>query len=96
MALLFHSGIARAYLVEKKYEEAVAAARCPLQGNAHWAGTWRILAASYAHLGQLDEARDAVQRLLQIDPDPRRPMGMRDNVDAAHLIEGLRLAGLPE
>ena len=101
MALLFHSGIARAYLVEKKYEEAVAAARRPLQGNAHWAGTWRILAASYAHLGQLDEARDAVQRLLQIDPDltvtkAKELMGMRDNVDAAHLIEGLRLAGLPE
>ena len=101
MALLFSSEIARAYLVEKKYEEAVAAARRPLQGNAHWAGTWRILAASYAHLGQLDEARDAVQRLLQIDPDltvtkAKELMGMRDNVDAAHLIEGLRLAGLPE
>jgi hypothetical protein len=39
------------------YEEAIAAGRRALQGNALWAATYRILAACYARLGRLDDAR---------------------------------------
>jgi hypothetical protein len=43
------------------------AGRRALQGNALWAATYRILATCYAHLGRLDDARAAVQRLPQTD-----------------------------
>jgi len=83
------------------YEEAIAAGRRTLQGNGLWAATYRILAACYAHLGRLDDARAAVQRLLQTDPGltvakATELYGGRDNADVANMLAGLRLAGLPE
>jgi hypothetical protein len=82
------------------YEEAIAAGRRALQGNALWAATYRILATCYAHLGRLDDAR-AVQRLLHTDPGltvakATELYGGRDNADVANMLAGLRLAGLPE
>jgi adenylate cyclase len=61
---------------------------------------WRYRAAALAHLGRLDEAHDAVARLLRLIPAETistvpvatyRHTWMHDL-----LLEGLRLAGLPE
>jgi tetratricopeptide (TPR) repeat protein len=62
---------------------------------------YRLLAATYAQLGRLKEARLAAAELLKINPDfsigrysARAPY--LDKRLMANYIEGLRLAGLPE
>jgi adenylate cyclase len=39
-----------------------------LQEHPGWPPTYRILAACYAHMGRLDDARNIVQRLRAITP----------------------------
>lgn len=62
---------------------------------------YRLLAATYAQLGRLDEASSAATELLKINPDfsikrymTRAPY--RDKALLAKYVEGLRMAGLPE
>jgi adenylate cyclase len=52
----------------RRFEEAAAMLLRSLQEHAGWAPTYRFLAACYAHLGQLDEAQEAVRRLRTITP----------------------------
>ncbi|MDH4563882.1 winged helix-turn-helix domain-containing tetratricopeptide repeat protein [Pseudomonas sp. BN411] len=60
-----------------------------------------LLAASYAHLGRMEKAKLAMQRLQELDPSLRISR-LRDWLpiqraeDLALLADGLRLAGLPE
>lgn len=61
----------------------------------------RILAAAHAQLGQMDEARDVARRFLEAFPDfsseawgDTQPF--RNRSDLVHLLEGYRLAGLPD
>jgi hypothetical protein len=61
----------------------------------------RVLAASLALAGKLEEARDAAVRLMQLSPALRVShiktlIPIRRPDDLARLEEGLRLAGLPE
>lgn len=62
---------------------------------------YRLLAATYAQLGRLEEARRAASELLKINPDfsierytSRAPY--QDKALLAKYVEGLRLAGLPD
>jgi hypothetical protein len=62
---------------------------------------WITLAAAQALAGRLDDARQAAQRALQIDPDLRMPnfshnVFFRRAQDRAAMRDGLRLAGIPE
>jgi Tfp pilus assembly protein PilF len=60
------------------------------------------LAATYARLGRMEEARAEVAEVLRIHPDysiaatTRRIMGFKSAEDAEHFFDGLRKAGLPE
>jgi adenylate cyclase len=60
------------------------------------------LAATYAQLGQLEEARTAAAEVLRIQPDytisgtTMRILGFESADDREHLVDGLRKAGLPE
>jgi TolB-like protein/Flp pilus assembly protein TadD len=101
MEWLFYAGMGYAYLQARRYEEAIAAARRALHSNSKWAGIYRVLAASYAHLGRADEARTAVERLLAIDPGLtvakfKNFLNATDTSSSEPMYEGLRKAGLPE
>ncbi|EIM28359.1 adenylate/guanylate cyclase domain-containing protein [Microvirga lotononidis] len=95
-----YAGIGDAHFVAGRYADAVKwleKARV-----AHPKATWinRFLAASYALIGQRQEAERCVQRLLPIYPDltvtavRTGPPFAKEVID--RLCEGLRQAGLPE
>jgi tetratricopeptide (TPR) repeat protein len=99
---VFHmrTGIAYASLLAGHYNTASLVARDALRGQT-WLGGLRILAASKALAGQLDEAREAIDRLLEIDP-ALRISNLKDRIsplqpeDFTKYADGLRKAGLPE
>jgi TolB-like protein/Tfp pilus assembly protein PilF len=86
------------YLYRKRdYRGAVEAV---LKGSlpGDW-GTQALLAAGYAQLGEAEEASKALRELIKLRPDVsstiRRAAGKWFDPDhAAHLLEGLRKAGL--
>ena len=79
----------------------VEAAKIAAQLQPSWYGAYPLLAASAAHLGRMDVAREAVATLLKLIPRfsmngvERNPMFERPD-DAKRMIDGLRRAGLPE
>ncbi|MGO8868647.1 MAG: adenylate/guanylate cyclase domain-containing protein [Alphaproteobacteria bacterium] len=102
----FHmrTGIAYAYFFTGQYDKAASLARDALRDQPHQAtflGGLRILAASKALAGQLEEAQEAIDRLLQLDPAVR-VSNLKDRIsplrpeDFAKYVDGLRKAGLPE
>jgi adenylate cyclase len=93
--------VAMAHFAAERYAEAVEWARRSLQ---QYPSNWRAhgyLAASYAHLGETDEARAALQEFLRLLPGFslarfRVFAGALEPTFVEHLIDGLRNAGLPE
>ena len=65
----FLFNIAAAHFLAERYEQAVAHAKRSLQAKPDQPGACRVLAASYGHLGQTEEARAALDALLQLRPD---------------------------
>ena len=89
--------LAWTYYSDKKYVEALSV----LERMANLRGTHRLLAATYAKLGQLEQARAVAKEFLEDYPhfsiarwaaaEPyENPADLEDYVD------GLRKAGLPE
>jgi len=81
----------------RRYEEALDAYR----RIAVWKKPWHLarLAACYAQLGRLDEARAQAAEVLRLDPDFRLSnvkLFYRNPADAEVSFEGMRKAGLPE
>ena len=99
---VFHmrTGIPYANLFAGHYEAASSAARDALRDQT-WLGGSRILAASKAFVGHLEEAREVMSRVLQLDP-ALRISNLKDRIsplqpeDFAKYADGLRKAGLPE
>jgi hypothetical protein len=61
----------------------------------------RTSASVYAHAGRLDEARGVVALIRRLHPTMRLSqlgdrVGLSRQQDVDRLIEGLRLAGMPE
>jgi adenylate cyclase len=81
----------------RRYEEALDAYR----RIAVWKKPWHLarLAACYAQLGRLDEARAQAAEVLRLDPEFRLSnvkLFYRNPADAENSFEGMRKAGLPE
>jgi tetratricopeptide (TPR) repeat protein len=98
---LWFDGMSWAHFAAGRYEKAVEWARQSVRLNPDDELGYRSLAASYAQLGRLDEARAAVKEALRIDPDltlakVRSQNPSTDPDFLARWIEGLRKAGLPE
>ena len=93
--------IATAHLQELRYEKAEEAAKKALQLNGDIILAHLILAVSYAHLGRLNEAKEAIGQALALNPELTIsraqkifPIARYKNLDKC--IDGLRKAGLPD
>lgn len=90
---------AGAHYVAGHYGEAARWARVAAMHHPGLAANARVLAASLAVLGRLDEAQQAAQQLLAIDPDFRigawRARAMLPPASRDTLAQRMRLAGLP-
>jgi tetratricopeptide (TPR) repeat protein len=84
--------------------EAVAWLRRSLDANRNFSVAYFLLAAALVRIGELDEARAAVQEGLALDPSftirQMRVLVPSDNpaflAGRERLYEGMRLAGVPE
>jgi TolB-like protein len=96
------SATAFAYFLAGQYDEASSWAQRALETRPAYPTAIRVVAASNALAGRLDVARDAVERLRQIDPTLRvsnlkdRIPPLRRPSDLVRYADGLRKAGLPE
>jgi adenylate cyclase len=90
---------ALAYYISGRYDDAVRWARVSAMQHHGLAANARVLAASLAVLGQLDEAQQAARQVLIIDPGFRistwRQRSLLPEVHRDVLGQRLRLAGLP-
>ena len=84
--------------------EAVIWLRRSIEANPNWSLSHFFLAAALTLLGSLDEARDAAQAGLALDPSFTirrfRESATNDNptylAERERLYEGMRIAGVPE
>lgn len=95
---IFHVGIAIAHYLAGRYAEAIASCRKAFQQRSGLARGSRIYIASLAQVGQIDDARAALERMKESNPDlsiawieqnvpyTSAPMGK--------FLEGMRKAGL--
>jgi TolB-like protein/class 3 adenylate cyclase len=82
-----------AHFFARRLEDARALLLRSLQQEPGWAPTYRFLAATYAHLGRLEEAREAVERLRAITPlVVPTAMHWRNPEDRELFLSGLRRA----
>ena len=85
----------------KRYSEAIPYLREGASRAPNWRRSHGPLAATYAQLGQLENARAEASEVLRIEPDytidrHRRLVPFKDPKDAEHFFDGMRKAGLPE
>ena len=91
-----------AHFFAGRYDEASSWAEKAFWERPNILATLRIAAVSNAYAGRLEEARKAVARALELDPDMRLS-NLKDRIgtfrrpeDFAKYADGLRKAGLPE
>ncbi|MCZ6720127.1 MAG: adenylate/guanylate cyclase domain-containing protein [Proteobacteria bacterium] len=95
------SGLGFAHYMARDYIKAVELTTRSLVEVPHNPAGQRNHACVLAQLGRTEEARAALERFLELSPGftaeaARRSMPFRDETDAAHFLDGLRKAGLPE
>ena len=94
----FYVGIAVAHYLAKHYTEAAKWAQQATQLRPGYIGAYRILAASLAQADQVEDAKEAMEKLRQLAPNISLQT-TRESVPYTvgpleHFIEGLRKAGL--
>ena len=99
-AFFFLTGEAKALLLSGRYSDAAELARRSAATYDGWDSTYWYLAAAYGHLGQADEAKKAVAKILSLSPGITvsriSQLPIQDDARLAILLDGLRKAGLPE
>jgi TolB-like protein/class 3 adenylate cyclase len=82
-----------AYFVKRQFDEAASKLLLALQDHPGFPPSYRTLAACYAHMGRLNEARAIVARLRAITPlVVPSDLPWRNPEDREFLLSGLRLA----
>jgi adenylate cyclase len=86
------SVIGLAYFFKRRFGEAAAKLLLAIQVYPGFPSTYRSLAACYAHMGRLDEARAIVARLRAIAEVVPSNLPFRNPEDRELYLSGLRLA----
>jgi adenylate cyclase len=83
-----------ALFFNRRFEDALPKLRVASETSPYFPTPHRFLAACYAHLALLDEARAAIARLRAITPEviPSYPLPFRDPEHRSIYLSGLRLA----
>jgi TolB-like protein len=94
-------GTAFAHFLASRYNEACLWAKKALEHQPDFTSALRLIAASSALGGRLEEAQRTIRHLLELDPslrvsDLKDVFPFRRPNDLASLMDGLRKAGLPE
>jgi TolB-like protein/DNA-binding SARP family transcriptional activator len=93
--------MARGNFMLGRYDEAAKYYGQVIQANPGFIIAHRGLAASYAHLGRMEDAKWEAAEILTLQPDfslraQREMSPFRRKEDMERFIDGLRKAGLPE
>lgn len=96
----FAATLGAAHFVGEEYEATVAWVRRAIRDRPNYLVAHRLLAASLAQLGRVEEARASIPALLAVAPgytvaDAARHSAFRSPTRECYL-DGLRRAGLPE
>jgi tetratricopeptide (TPR) repeat protein len=82
-----------AHFLSRRFDQAVPKFLLAIQENPNYPTPYRFLAACYAHMGRVDEAREIVNRLRAITPLVVPSTTALRNVEHRELLlSGLRLA----
>jgi TolB-like protein len=82
-----------AHFVTRRFDDAAAKLLLAIQDNPGAPGSYRTLAACYAHMGRLEEARAIVARLRAVTPQiVPSDLPWRNPEDRELFLSGLRLA----
>jgi adenylate cyclase len=86
--------IGAALFFSRRFDEAVPRLRVAIEERPDFPTPYRFLAACYAHMGLLDEARATVARLRALTREviPTYPLPFRDPAHRELYFSGLRLA----
>jgi adenylate cyclase len=89
-----HTMIGASHFLSRRFDEAIAKLLLALEETPNSPVAYRYLAACYARMGRLDEARDAVKRLRAITLAVMPPdiMYLRNAQHRELYLSGLRLA----
>jgi TolB-like protein/class 3 adenylate cyclase/tetratricopeptide (TPR) repeat protein len=96
-----YSGVAWAHLFSNRTADALQWAEAALRENGGFLQSLRALTVSHALSGNIEAAQAAYAKAVQIDPTQRisnirKYNPLRRDEDVARLVEGFRLAGMPE
>ena len=87
------AGIGAAHFLSRRFDEAVPKLLLTIQDSPSFTHPYRVLAACYAHMGRLDEAREIVERLRTITRGMVPSTTPYRNLEHRELfLSGLRLA----
>ena len=98
---LIFSGRPKEGYFSQEYAAAVEVAKQAIRSNPDFPNPYRWLAAALGQLGRIGEAKEALEKAMVIVPGSfdmyvrKRVPWMRPE-DHAHMLEGLRKAGMPE
>jgi tetratricopeptide (TPR) repeat protein len=99
---VFLRGVARAHLIAGRYDDAIAWGERALREKPGLPHALRTLTAAYALAGNIAEAHRVLAMLRQFQPSFRLS-NARENIppyrrpqDTEMILNGLRIAGLPE
>jgi adenylate cyclase len=95
------SGLSFAHMVAGRFEEALSFAKKSVIEAPSWTSGHTVQIQCLVHLGRIDEARSAAQRLLKIAPqltvsEWRSRNAIRDPERIERACGALRIAGIPE
>ena len=92
----YWSDLSAALYATRRYPEAITVLQ-RISRPGYW--QWSRLAACYAQLSRMDEARAAAAEVHRLRPSfstANIRLPYRNPADAAHVLDGMRKAGLPE